>query len=411
MKTLSRSKKHWQHDLFEEKSVASFIKGFLAKKAHISKATLPPRGAKVILLVSGGFDSVALWFYLLNHYGYEVYPLYCIDKKNRKKNEEDAAIYYSKLFCDLFPKKAHKLKKIPINEKFAFKSASMHKVNPVDILAPHLFLSSKGEIQNTLLSTPFRLLHYVIAAHNVMMEEKYHNNTDIEAIFIGFVSNDKVTRESTLSVVMTINLFVSLVLGDYGYKFVAPIDKDIGFYLSKEDLARYAITHDLDIYKTWSCDRGASKQCGICISCSVRKQTFKNIGTHDRTIYASSHGFQKIRGASQTILNVFKRNLIKKNKLQALESTSSIIIAPDVYSKKINNILYRFEKRTGYIEKLNETAEIIWKALGREKKTKMSKLYSLLYEHYPHISRSRLRKDVDEFIRESAKQNFITLTS
>ncbi|MFZ2025932.1 MAG: PqqD family peptide modification chaperone [Microgenomates group bacterium] len=411
METLSRSKKHWQHDLIQEKSVVRFIKGFLKKKAHKNIETLPPKGAKVALLVSGGFDSVALWFYLLDHYGYEVYPLYCIDKKNRKKNEEAAADHYSKLFRNLFPHNSHNLKKIPINSKFTFRSTSMNKVNPLEILAPHLFLSAKGIVQNTLLSTPFRLLHYIIAAHNVLMEEKFNKNTNIEAIFVGFVGNDKVTRESTLSVVMTINLFVSLVLGEYGYRFIAPIDRSLRFYLSKEDLARYAVAHNLDIYRTWSCDSGLAKQCGYCISCSVRKQTFKNIKVHDKTTYSSSGIFQKMKTIPKIVVRTIKKQLNKKKAIPLFGPASVIHISQDVYSKKINNTLYRFEKKNGYIEKLNETAEIIWGALSSAKGTSVGELYRILHKEYPHISKDKLEGDVDEFIRESMRKNYISLTS
>lgn len=410
MKTLSRSKRHWQHDLLQEKSVVRFIKGFLEKKAHKNIEMLPPRGAKVVLLVSGGFDSIALWFYLMDRYGYEVYPLYCVDKKNRKENEEKAIAHYSKIFHDTFPNNIHPVRKIPINAKFTFRSASMKNVNPLDVIAPHLFVSADGTIQNTLLSTPFRLLHYVIAAHNVLMEEKYHNNTDIKAIFVGFVGNDKVTRESTLSVVMTINLFVSLVLGEYKYRFIAPIDKSLKFHLSKEDLARYALDHNLDIYKTWSCDSGLSEQCGVCISCSVRKQTFKNIGIRDQTVYLSSHSVQRIKQLPRVMLSTLKNHLSRK-KTQSFGPTSSITISPDAYSKKINNILYRFEKKNGHIEKLNETAEIIWTEICKRKKIKVDRLYSALHEYYPRVNKNKLRRDIDEFIHQSIQKNFISSTS
>lgn len=411
MKILSRSKKHWQHDLLHEKAVVSFIKGFLKKKANRNIEKLPTKGTKVLLLVSGGFDSIALWFYLINHYQYEVYPLYCVDKKNRRSNEEKAVDYYSKLLHERFPSNSHAVKKVPINTKFTFRSTPMDKVNPLDILAAHLFLSDKGSIQNTLLSTPFRLLHYIIAAHNALMEAKYHNGTDIQAIFVGFVGNDKVTRESTLSVVMTINLFVSLVLGEYGYRFIAPIDKSLKFYLTKEDLARYALRHDFDIYKTWSCDSGSPKQCGFCISCSTRRQTFKNIDVTDQTPYTSSRALQSMRVLPKMMISAIKNRLDRRTDAKWHTSSSIIGISPDTYSKRINNIMYRFEKKNGYIEKLNETAEILWGELNRRKKIKVSELYSLFHRRYPRISKDRLKRDVDGFIHESITKDFISLIS
>ena len=77
---------------------------FLKRKKIIFKK--PKKGDSVILLLSGGFDSIAAWYFLMKDYDLNVYPL-VLGKKNPLSKNIRSINYYSKYFEKKFPKNFH----------------------------------------------------------------------------------------------------------------------------------------------------------------------------------------------------------------------------------------------------------------------------------------------------------------
>src|SRR5690606_1306906 len=79
---------------------------FLKKRGYVFK--MPKPGTPVILLLSGGLDSIAIWFLLLKKYRLNVYPLTLSRKPwNFLNGQQRSLDYYSKIFKKQFPKLFH----------------------------------------------------------------------------------------------------------------------------------------------------------------------------------------------------------------------------------------------------------------------------------------------------------------
>jgi len=86
---------------------------FLKKRGYIVK--LPPFGSSVATCMSGGGDSVANIFILLNGFHYQVYPFFINRGQSAYKWEKRAVEYYDKVFLKKFPNLYHKTLEIKIN--------------------------------------------------------------------------------------------------------------------------------------------------------------------------------------------------------------------------------------------------------------------------------------------------------
>ena len=71
-------------------------------------------------------------------------------------------------------------------------------------------------------------------------------------------------------------------LGTYiGVELVAPYTM-----LSKSDIVRRGVELGIDYTKTYSCYKGGEVHCGVCGTCSERKEAFALAGVEDKTKYS-----------------------------------------------------------------------------------------------------------------------------
>lgn len=56
---------------------------------------------------------------------------------------------------------------------------------------------------------------------------------------------------------------------------------------SKADIARRGAELGVDFAQTWSCYKGEERHCGVCGTCVERREAFELAGLHDPTDYAS----------------------------------------------------------------------------------------------------------------------------
>jgi 7-cyano-7-deazaguanine synthase len=58
--------------------------------------------------------------------------------------------------------------------------------------------------------------------------------------------------------------------------------------LRKHDIVRIGAEHGVALARTWSCYRGEAVHCGLCGTCTERREAFVLAGVADPTVYAAS---------------------------------------------------------------------------------------------------------------------------
>lgn len=270
---------------FENKEILSKIDRILIKLRR-KPFIMPEKNSSVILIASGGLDSVSLWLMLLKKYRLRVYPIY-FDNGNRSQKE--SVVYYDSIFKKTYPDRSLSLTTVkkPYPEyKNYIKKDIFSKLDGQFILANLVFNRDLGKKGVLIPGAPTRLFYFNVFAFEFAHLLRIRSGEKIDTVFTGIVPDDSLTRrESTLTTIRAINLATILIFGNENWQCQAPLDKKNSFYFSKKDLVRYALKNGLDLRKTWSCDRRGKYQCGACPSCFARKKVFKELKIIDPTIY------------------------------------------------------------------------------------------------------------------------------
>lgn len=272
---------------FEEKKILKKINQTitLIKKPVFQ---MPKKNNPVILLASGGFDSIILWLYLIKKYQLKIYPLY-IDNGNL--GQKKAVLYYNNYFKKHFPNYSYNLKIYKNNVSlFSFRKFIKNidlKTLPQELILANLTKKTdEKKFFNLFINNPLRFYYYNLFAFEYGLKLFFKKGIYINTVFSGVVVDDRsIARESTLTALRSINLSCMLIFGYDKWQFQAPIDKENNFFLSKTDLLNFALKNNFDFFKTWSCDKNYLFHCGQCPSCIGRKHIFQINNIKDPTIY------------------------------------------------------------------------------------------------------------------------------
>ncbi len=297
---------------FEEKTLLKKINQIitLIKKKPFQ---MPKKNTPVILLASGGFDSVIFWFYLIKKYQLKIYPLYL---NNGNFSQKQAVKYYANYFKKKYPNNSFDLKIFPNRLSFLSFKKLLKKINtnfiPKELIIANITKkTNKKKYFNFFINNPLRFFYYNLFAFEYGLSLLFTKGITINTIFSGVVSDDRlISRESTLTTLRSINLSCMLIFGYDKWQFQAPIDKDNNFFLSKTDLLNFALKNDFDFSKTWSCDNNYLFHCGVCPSCQGRKFIFEINQIKDPTFYLPFW----LKKLKDNLEKLKPKNLIKKSK-------------------------------------------------------------------------------------------------
>lgn len=236
----------------------------------------------VILLLSGGLDSVINWGILLDEFKANVYPLFLNRNQKKLKNELKSIKFYSKFYRLRYKKNFKEpvifYTPIPPKEiRFKILRFSDHKIRK----------NSKQWLGIPLYSQI--MIGYAIQyAYYLKLIKKIK----INIIVFSFVKTDgEVMKYETLTSVRLLNYLANELTNEKWFITSLPIEKNMGFYFSKKDLILWAQTKKIPLQNTWSCNKNMliKIHCGKCIYCSVRKKYFneakKISGIKDETLY------------------------------------------------------------------------------------------------------------------------------
>lgn len=219
---------------------------------------------KAVCVVSGGMDS-ALSMKIAQNSGYEVIGVHF----NYRQLTEDKEL---ECFRDLISKLGVK-NKYEIELPF-FSDIGASALTDSSISVPI------GGIENGVPVTyvPFRNGIFLSIAASIAEKE------GAEAIFIGVVQEDSsgypdCTEEYILKMQDAIN---------QGTKFETKISIKMPLvHLSKAEIVKYSLKQGVPLELTWSCYKNSIKACGVCDSCRLRLNGFKQANTIDPIEYVN----------------------------------------------------------------------------------------------------------------------------
>lgn len=397
-----------RNDFEDMYSLDEINKIFLKKRGY--EFLLPKPGEPVILLLSGGIDSIGLWGHLFDKYRLNVYPIHFTPDRDNQRGEEKSIRFFSNLYKNRYPKLFHDVSFYPIKFIFSFKN-NLNKKSAYDLpISSNLIFNQKtGQYASLLSNNPSRLAYYAFGAYEHALKLRLEQNIYVKNILLGIIKDDsQFSRETTLTVLRSINLSLCLIVGDFTWTFSAPLEKKYRFFFTKKSLGQYALRSGVALEKTWSCSERSDVHCGQCANCYNRQNFYLNLHKPDPTRYLSSV-IPKIKNLTKKFGILTNKFFPKKNVVKNLviQPSSLVHVSTDLKCWEINNIFYRFNKQTGSIDKLNKYKSLIWRYIINSGPVTLSKLLHFLTKNKK--TNAELINKTLIFVKAEAQRGYLTV--
>lgn len=226
----------------------------------------------VVMIVSGGLDSIITSAKIIKEKGLTVYPLHIERGQTNFTAERQSIEKYESVFEELYPGK--------------FKPTTYIKLNvpPTEIKSALLeYTKQHGHpLRDTMLQMAAVQFAASLRAEGV----------NVKTIFCAVMPEDYFPH-SKLESIRATNIAVCQNMDDWEWQITSPnIDLQLEEKLvSKSDEIRWAADNNFPSEFTVSCNVAAEDtqflNCGTCSSCERRKSAFDNAGVEDLTVYAS----------------------------------------------------------------------------------------------------------------------------
>lgn len=243
---------------------------------------LPKPGENVVLLLSGGLDSIITWQILMDQYKLHVFP---ISIKNKIFNPQLRSIYYFSTYYQVkYPKLFHKPY---IINNLRFDSGLGNKINTANIPSASILENYDNETGRSTFPYWGTSVFSVVPAYMYSLYLTYNMNIQVNTILCGVTADDGLYIPSqTLSFMRILMLMLIQFSGNKALQFGSIFyDRSLGTYMKKRDVTNYGYRQNLPLMKTYSCDRKGVIHCGECLSCISRKYCFEKNHIKDETIY------------------------------------------------------------------------------------------------------------------------------
>lgn len=406
----------FEKDNFEDPYVFEKMTEILKSKRGYS-SRMPSKNSPVILDISGGLDSIVLWYILMEKYQLQVYPLHF--ESNFIFSGQKKSITY---FTNFFKKKCSnyfhhpKFVKLPnqyiLSNPLTTESKKSMFLNRPSLIAKNLYVFTKTGQKGIIFHNSTRLAYFVISSHEYALWLK-EAGIKVNTFFLGIMPDDGLTtRESTLTIIRSLNTYLCTLLADWQWQIATPMDKDLKLFLTKKNLVEIAKKHLIPIEKTWSCNNiNLFWQCGICKGCLGRKLAFKQAGVEDYTPYMIRPEMKLFIKKILSIFNQSKQINDDKqlNAKQKIFNNSVITVPKYIKFDSEKGVGYLFNTRTGELTKINETGYLIFDILKRERNLTLSHLSKALKKYFPTVDKEKLILDISLFVKKMAFYEFISV--
>lgn len=214
------------------------------------------KNSEAIVLWSGGLDSTGVIPFIIEEYGVTVFPLFMNRGQLNYDGERRSIEYFSSLFSSKYEGKFNKYFEVnapipPVEFKNHFSHASIGK----------LYAMRNSDIANQGV--------------------RYALLLGIDTVLVGCQASDVFT-DQTKKYWKIKTEEVRIGTGHKTFMIIAPF---VWLGLQKEDIIRWCIDKNINIYESWSCWDATDRHCGICQACITRKQAFRKARKDDITKY------------------------------------------------------------------------------------------------------------------------------
>lgn len=259
----------------------------LLKKQRGYVFKMPKKGSSVVLLLSGGLDSITAWGILMKEFGLHVYPL-SFDRGEKRAFREKASIdYFSKFYQKRFPNLYHK----PVRLSFGLEDVKIPIEKSLEAIHPEVLVKNfKGDAKLIDINISLGSFLLLPIYAKIYAEFLYlTKNLDVHTIFCSVTLSDGLlVPHQTFTSLRTIMFHLCSTTRDYSWQFASAVfEKEVGLYHDKSDLVEWADKNRIPLEKTWSCYHATKYQCGgsDCQTCIVRRDAFKLANVVDKTVY------------------------------------------------------------------------------------------------------------------------------
>jgi len=262
---------------------------FIKKRGYIFK--MPKPQTPVILLLSGGLDSIIAWTLLMDIYQLKVYPLVRIAQESGLDYKKAKKII--KIFSLIFEKKYPKLFREPFffKENLAISEIEKEYTQSLKNNKENLFglIINSGTFVKEIPDVMSSFISQSLQYQNLL---KIQKKEKINTIFFGLISSDgEAVRAQTFTSLRSMMFHACNTTQDYHLQISSlAIEKELGYFLSAKELIQANKYLNLPLELTWSCQKKGSRyHCGECYNCGNRRYKFSISGVKDRTIYLSDY--------------------------------------------------------------------------------------------------------------------------
>lgn len=268
----------------DDQKLIKLVEEYLVdKRGYVVR--MPNPGKEVILLLSGGMDSVVAWGWLMAKFKLKVYPLH-VESESEPVQERSIRFfekYYRKRFPDLF------------HEPFYFRGNYLPKeiADSLKIYknSPESILETYSKTDRNWSAPYFKGVNMTSAYFGASYAEylRLTEGVKVEAIYCGVTAGDgqgvwSQTMTYMRATMMNLGIFVNNPRIQFTSIFY---EKDENRFYDKSGVVKLGTEMGLPLEKTFSCYRQGWWHCGDCGGCISRKEGFKKAKVADRTIYIS----------------------------------------------------------------------------------------------------------------------------
>ena len=216
-----------------------------------------PYDETVILLFSGGMDSVILIDVVIREWNCKVILLYYRRNSKNQKWEEEAVDFFYDFYRERYPQNLIDLIKLEIeipsriNKKYL--DSTRQKIMGLPLR------------NSTMWDNAF--------AQAVYLSSKY--KTTIRSVLVGSVKEDETSPESGILAILSYTLHACIAMSVWYYQLQAPfIDGNLDKVYNKVDLLKIAKNHQIPIERSRSCFGKDQTPCNSCLACENRNNAY-----------------------------------------------------------------------------------------------------------------------------------------
>lgn len=243
---------------------------------------LPKAGVPVILLLSGGLDSIVAWDRLLGKYRLQVHPITAY--KHPLEPQQRAIHFFSRYFRNKYPD----LYQEPVPLRASFVDAKRHIQTLSKEALPEVILQqyiTAGSYFQSPYSGTNAFTAVLGATHAQFL--RLTQNLSVHTLIYGATADDgQFVHSQTYAFMRTLTRLLMMFVQDDKLQLGSVFyEEALGVHETKQQVLAAGHRRGLPLEKTYSCDKGGWWHCGSCPSCRARQHCFAANDIPDHTVY------------------------------------------------------------------------------------------------------------------------------